>query len=356
MKMLVVKKTIVFSPLLTLLFTMCMLFVACDDDDDDGSPDARYEQVNLVSNESGYNASVVDPNLVNAWGVAVGQTGAFWIASTGKDMTTIYDYTGQIIAPAIPVPGEPTGVVYNGTSEFLIPTTTDITRFIYVGEEGTVRAWSEGNTTVEIADNGNEGAVYKGATMATRGDATYLYIANFGEGRIDVLDTDFQEVAGFAFDDPDLPDDYAPFNIQHIGGRLYVTYALQDEDNDDDVAGDGHGYINIFNTDGSFVERFASQSRLNSPWGIARVHDNFGQKNDAILVGNFGDGRINVFDEDGDFLHALKDGDGDIIEIDGLWAIFFPTYGVPAAEQDKLFFTAGPSNETDGLFGYLRKR
>ena len=355
METLVVKKTFVFSPLLTLLFTMCMLFTACDDDDDDANPDASYQQVNLVSNVSGYGASVIDPNLVNAWGVAVGQTGAFWIASTEKNMTTIYDYTGLMIAPAIPVPGEPTGVVYNGSADFLIPNTTMVSRFIYVGEEGVIRAWAQGSATALIADNESEGAVYKGAAIATNGDSSLLYIANFGQGRIDVLNSSFEQVAGMSFTDPNLPDNYAPFNVVNIGGKLYVAYALQSENNYDDVAGAGHGYVSIFNPDGTFVKRFASEGNLNSPWGMARVPDDFGQEDDAILVGNFGDGRINVFDKDGDFLHPLKDGD-DVIHIDGLWAILFPTYGVPAAEQDKLFFTAGPSNETNGLFGYLSKR
>jgi len=357
MKTLAEKRTIVFSPFMSLLFIFFMLFAACNEDDvlnpDESYP--SYQEVNLVSSESGYGANIIDPNLVNPWGMAVSPTGSFWISSTARDLTTIYDYNGMTAAPPIPVSGDPTGVIYNPTLDFLIPATNTLSKFIYVGERGTVHAWASGSTTTKVADHAEAGAVFKGVTMGNDGESNFLYIANFYSGEIEVLDRNFVHTEGQHFVDPTLPSGYAPFNIRNIGGKLYVTYALQSANKENDVPGAGHGYVNIFNTDGSFVRRFASGGNLNSPWGIAKVTDNFGEEPNAILIANFGDGRINVFSEDGEFLHALKDG-STTIEIDGLWDIMFPTAGVPSIEQTKLYYTAGPANETQGLFGYIKMR
>ena len=344
-------------PLFVLLFALCSFFLitpACNDDDDN-NPDASYRQVGLVSNVNEYGVAHVDTNLVNAWGMAVGPTGAFWISSTEKDRTTIYDRTGVTLLSAIEVEGEPTGVVYNSTNDFVIPSTANISKFIYVGEDGNVIAWSTGPSTVEVADNSADGAVYKGVTIAKDEGSNFLYIANFAEGEIEVLDKNFNYVTGKEFDDPNLPAGYAPFNIANIDDKLYVTYALQSADKYDDVKGAGHGYINVFNTDGTLVKRFASAGTLNSPWGITKAPDGFDQGSGAILVGNFGDGRINVFNKDGDYKGQLKDGDTPLT-IDGLWALVFPKDGIPSGDQNTLFFTAGPDDETHGLFGYIEQR
>lgn len=339
--------------LLFVLLSFLVIPVACDDDDD-ANPDASYRQVNLVSNVNEYGTTHIDTNLVNAWGMAVGPTGAFWISSTEKEKTTIYDRDGNTLLQAINVEGEPTGVVYNSSTDFVIPSTTNVSKFIYVGEDGNVVAWSTGSTTTEVADNSSEGAVYKGVTIAQDEGSNFLYIANFSEGEIEVLDKNFNYVEK-GFEDPNIPAGYAPFNIQNIDGKLYVTYALQSNDKYDDVPGAGHGYINVFNTDGSLVKRFASQGTLNSPWGITKAPDGFGQGSGNILVGNFGDGRINIFNGDGDYKGQLKDGDNPIT-IDGLWALLFPKNGIPAGDQNTLFFTAGPDDEEHGLFGYIQLR
>jgi uncharacterized protein (TIGR03118 family) len=339
----------VFSSISLFLITCIMVMTSCNLDES-ATPGVSYEQVNLVGDVSSMGAAKTDPNLVNAWGMAVCPTGAIWISSTEKELTTVYDRIGTKLLEPVTVEGEPTGVVYNPTTAFVIPGTSLVSKLIYVGEDGTVQAWNSGMNTVEVANN--EGAVYKGVAIANTGKSNFLYIANFSEGEIEVLDRNFVYVEGIKFEDPTIPAGFAPFNIQNIGGKLYVTYAKQSADKYDDVSGAGNGYVNIFNPDGTLVKRFASQGTLNSPWGMVKAPDGFQQGDDAILVGNFGDGRINVFSKDGDYMGQLKDGDV-TISIDGLWALLFPVNGVPSGDQNQLFFTAGPDDEQHGLFGYL---
>lgn len=344
--------SILFSSILLLLIT-CFVVVSGCEDDDNANPEESYEQVKLVGDVSALGAAKIDSNLVNAWGMAIGPTGAFWISSTEKDLTTIYDRIGTTLLTPIAVEGEPTGVVYNPTSDFVIPGTSTISKFIYVGEEGTVQAWNSGMTTIEVADNA--GAVYKGVAIGTTGESNFLYIANFSEGEIEVLDKNFNYVEGMEFEDPTIPAGFAPFNVQNIDGKLYVTYAKQSDDKYDDVSGAGNGYVNVFDPDGTLIKRFATKGTLNSPWGMAKAPDGFNQGEDAILIGNFGDGRINIFSKDGDYMGQLKDGDV-TISIDGLWSLVFPSNGVPSGDQNQLFFTAGPDDEVHGLFGYLHLR
>jgi len=334
-----------------------IIFTACDkDDDDDANPNASYQQVNLVASSNGYGATRVDTNLVNAWGVAIGSTGAFWIASTEKDLSTVYDRSGTTLINPIVVDGEPTGVVFNPTLDFVIPSSGgQVSKYIFAGEEGTVQSWNSGAAAVEVADNSADGAVYKGIALGVDDGANFIYIANFSEGEIEVLDKNFTYVSTKPFIDPLLPIGFAPFNIKNIGGKLWVTYAKQSPDKYDDESGPGNGYVSVFNTDGTFVKRFASGGTLNSPWGIAQAPSNFDQGSNAILVGNFGDGRINIYTKDGDYVGQLKDGDIPI-SIEGLWSLTFPSNGVPAGDQNQLFFTAGPDNEEEGLFGYIQIR
>ena len=343
-----------FSGIFVVLFAFGMFFTSCKDDNN-VDPNASYQQVNLVASASGYNAAKVDANLVNPWGVAVGPTGAFWISSTGSNSTMIYDRTGLSLLAPISVGGEPTGVVYNSSADFVIPSTTLVSKYIYVGEEGTIRSWSTGATSVEIANNSTGGAVYKGVAIGTDNGDNFIYVANFGEGKIDVWDKNFNSVTSKPFIDPNMPVGFAPFNVKNIDGKLFLTYAKQSPDKYDDVSGSGNGFVSIFNTDGTFVKRFASQGTLNSPWGIAEAPNDFDQGTNAILIGNFGDGRINVYTKDGAYKGQLKDGDTPIT-IEGLWSLTFPSNGNPVGDQYQLFFTAGPDNENDGLFGYIKLR
>lgn len=337
--------------------------MSCKQNNPPPAPSPRYTQVNLVADTSGYGAAMIDKNLKNAWGIAIAPSGPIWVSDNHTGLTTIYDATGKTLIAPITIPaadsmgvGAPTGQVFNSTSDFIIPSTQAKSRFIFAGEDGTISAWSSGNTAVIVADRSADEAVYKGLAIAQKDSANYLYVANFKGGKIDVFDKDFKYVSGMSFHDAGIPSGFAPFNIENIGGWLYVTYAKQKgPDNEDDQPGVGNGYVDIFKTDGSLVKRFASKGTLNSPWGVAMAPSEFGQGANAILVGNFGDGKINVYDNNGNFKGQLKDKNGKVIAIDGLWAITFPGASVTSIDPNWLFFAAGPGDEEHGLFGYLGK-
>ncbi len=318
-----------------------------------------YDQTNLVGSNAGFNAANVDANLSNAWGIASSPTGILWIASNHKGLTTVYDSTGATKLAPVAIPsngdhfgGSPTGVVFNGTTDFMDTVNLQPAKFIFVNEDGSVSAWSKGDSTITFFKNPN--AVYKGLAMANDGNDNFLYAANFKGRKIAVFDKNFRLVTNRPFNDPNLPAGFGPFNIQNINGQLYVTYAkLQAPDSVDDEKGAGNGYVDIFKPDGSFVKRFASQGTLNSPWGIAQAPSGFGVPFHSILIGNFGDGRVNVYDSVGNYQFQLQH-NGAPISIDGLWAILFPNSVNANADPNKLLFTAGPNGENEGLLGYLK--
>ncbi len=350
--------------LLIILISFLFVAVGCKRHHDIVPPifDNNYVQTNLVSNVAGFGGARIDANLSNAWGIAIGPTGAFWISSNHKGLTTIYDRNGAELLQPISIPfqgvanaGSPTGVVYNNTTNFVIPSNNQVSKFIYASEDGTLTAWSSGNTAITVFDK-SATAVYKGLALASDNGANFLYAANFKEGKIDVFDNAFKPVTTKPFLDPTIPAGFAPFNIQNINGELYVTYAKQlAPDNMDDQKGVGNGYVNIFNPNGTLVKRFASQGSLNSPWGITLAPAGFGLGTNMILVGNFGDGFINIFEASGAYKGQLKS-ENVLISIDGLWALEFPRNNIPAGDQNQLFFTAGPSDEQNGLFGYIAKK
>jgi uncharacterized protein (TIGR03118 family) len=357
MKTTIQKKINCLKKYLTIPFIgmlILMTSTGCDNNDDNNNNNNNsYKQTNLVADASGYNATRIDTNLKNPWGIAIGPTGAFWISAAETGLTTIYDRTGAQLLPAVSLNagGAPTGVVYNSSA-----TSFGGNKFIYAGEDGVISGWSSGTATTIVADRSANGAVYKGIAIASDGGADFLYAANFKGNDIDVFDSNFNYVTTKPFDDPTIPAGFAPFNIYNHDGKLYVTYAKQlAPDNEDDQSGAGNGYVNIFNADGTLSSRFASQGTLNSPWGLVDAPTGFGVGTDMILVGNFGDGRINIFDANGTYKGQLMDG-GTAISIEGLWALQFPEDGIPAGDQNQLFFTAGPADETHGIFGYLSKR
>jgi uncharacterized protein (TIGR03118 family) len=321
-----------------------------------------FEQTNLVSDVPGW-AARVDSNLVNAWGITEAPSGPIWISANGTGESPIYDKTGATLRPPVIIPspdssagGTPTGVLFNGTTDFafLVGKTMTASRFIWATEDGTIAAWGGGNTATIAADQSMQNAVYKGLAMANDGGSNFLYATNFHEARIDVFDKNFGLVTGKPFLDPNIPSGFAPFNIRNIGGWLYVTYAKQKmPDKHDDEAGPGNGFVDIFKPNGDLVKRFATRGALNSPWGIVQATVGFCKEAEhAILVGNFGDGHINVFDDDGRFVGPLKD-EGKPIFIDGLWGL---ENNIPKTDSSQLFFTAGPEEESHGLFGYLKRR
>jgi uncharacterized protein (TIGR03118 family) len=345
-----------FSPPLTVFIAGIFLLLSqgCRRHEPQNQLD-EYKQTNLVSDSPGL-AARVDPTLVNAWGIAVAPSGPIWIASNHTSLTQVYDKNGMELRPPITIlggEGAPTGVVFNGTSKFVIPADGQPARFIFAGEDGTLSAWNGASgSAVKVADQSASHAVYKGLAMDNVGPDTFLYATNFHAGKIDVFDKDFNLVTDKPFSDPDIPAGYAPFNIRNIGGWLYVTYAKQmAPDNMDDEKGPGNGYINIFDSKGERIKRFASRGALNSPWGIVASAPGFADGN-SILVGNFGDGRIHAYHQDGSLIGALREENGNEIVIDGLWAL---ENNIPGTDTKQLYFTAGPADEEHGLFGYLRK-
>jgi len=321
---------------------------------------SRYDEVKLVADESSAGAAQTDPNLKNPWGISIGGTGAFWLSANGTGTSTIYDRTGATLLAAVTIPAlgvstsGPTGVAFNNTTDFSITLTGEKSKFIFATEQGTIAAWSSAGAAITVADRSSTGAVYKGLTIASDAGANFIYAADFKNGRIDVFDKNFALVSGKTFTDSTLPSGFAPFNIRSLNGKLFVLYAKQNATKVDEEDGSGNGYIDVFNTDGTFSSRFTSQGSLNSPWGITLAPSGFGLTQNTVLVGNFGDGHINAFAQDGTSLGALKDSANNTIAIEGLWDITFPVNGQPAGDQNQLFFTAGPGDEQHGLFGYLK--
>jgi uncharacterized protein (TIGR03118 family) len=315
----------------------------------------------LVSDQPGH-AKAVDERLVNAWGLAALQGSPWWVANNGSDSSTLYAADGTKVPLTVSVRDAPTGVVANAGGDFVVVrgAASGPSRFIFATESGRIRGWSpavQRNESILAVDRGPLGAVYKGLAIASTSAGARLYATDFHNGRVDAFDGHFNlvEVPG-AFTDPDIPAGYAPFGIQQIGGSIFVTYAKQDADREDDVAGDGHGFVDMYDTSGKLLGRVATRGTLNSPWGLAWAPaTGFGQFSGDLLVGNFGNGRINAF--------ALHDGKFSFVgqlsmadqptEIDGLWALQFG-HGEPNnGSESTLFFTAGPDDEAHGLFGTI---
>ncbi|MBV9121892.1 MAG: TIGR03118 family protein, partial [Planctomycetes bacterium] len=288
-----------------------------------------FLQTNLVADTPGL-ARVTDPNLINPWGLAFSPAGPFWIADGGTGVSTLYNAAGQSPVPGsslvVQLPpagvelsgtaGAPTGVVFNDGPSFQVAEggKSAPSLFLFATEDGAIAGWNprvDPYRAVLAVDNSASaaGAVYTGLALADTPAGTFLYAANFHTGTIDVFDQDFHPVHGAgAFADPSLPAGYAPFNIQDLGGRLYVTYALQDAARQEDAAGPGHGFLDVFDLQGHRLQRLASQGPLNSPWGLALAPEDFGAFRNDLLVGNFGDGHINAFDPaTGAFLGRLQD-------------------------------------------------
>ena len=323
-------------------------------------------QENIVADEAG-KAAATDPHLKNAWGLAFNPAGPAWVSAAENGTSQVYDDTGKrLLEVTIPPPAggqppsNPTGQVFNrsASSAFM----GDL--FIFVTEGGTVAGWqpSDAGTAVTRADNSVGGAIYKGVTIAaplTALGRTQLYAANFHAGTIDVFDDHYAPVKTVGdFRDPDMPAGFAPFNLYGIGPVLLVTYAKQDENAEDDVKGAGNGFVDVFSAEGFFLQRLISGGQLNSPWGMVFAPDSDHASID-LAVGNFGDGMINIYNlsvsgmrVDARWEGALGDASGKPLVIDGLWALVFGP-GAGGFEADEIYFTAGPNDEENGLFGSL---
>ena len=329
-------------------------------------PGSAYHQTNLVSDLPGM-AQLTDPDLVNPWGLAAGPATPAWVADNGTGKATIYPgfVNGSPIQKAglvVSIPGgAPTGQVFNPTPGFVVQsgTSSGPARFIFDSEAGLVTGWNPGvpppapSTQAQVGASVPD-AIYKGLAIASTTAGTFLYAANFHQGRIDVFDQGFNLVhLSGSFSDPEIPPGFAPFNVQELGGRLYVAYAKQDADAEDEVAGPSLGFVDVYSTSGHLLRHLIERGQLNAPWGLVLAPAGFGRFSGALLVGNFGNGRINAYDPTtGEFLGRLRHEDGSPIEIEGLWALRFGN-GV-TGDPTTLLFTAGIDDEAHGLFGAIQ--
>jgi uncharacterized protein (TIGR03118 family) len=356
----------------------------------------HYKQTNLVSDITGM-APTIDPNLKNPWGLTRSSGSPWWVANNNSGTSTLYDGKGNPFPPkqnggplivTVPPPGfapgtqsAPTGVVFNGSTDFLLvpgkPGTQAI--FIFATEDGTISGWNPGANPptsatnailkVDNSDKGSaNGAVYKGMTSAEINGHRFLYVTNFRSAKVEVYDTNFKLVhLGEDAFDPDGDDDsgrddrgaeriprgFAPFNIQNIGGTLFVTYAKQDAPRHDPVGGDGLGFVELFTPSGKHIGHLEHGDWFNAPWGVVWTTRDFGEFSNAILVGNFRSGWIAAFNGfTHKFIGFLKNPDDSLVTIDGLWSLTFGN-DATAGPANTLFFTAGINNENDGLFGTL---
>ena len=318
--------------------------------------DGGYEQHNLVSDQPGL-AEHTDPNLVNAWGLSAGPTSPWWVSDNGTDVSTLYNAGGTPLPLVVSVPGAPTGTVFNGTVG-AFPVAGKAATFLFDTEGGQILGWNGGTAASVEIDLSAADAVFKGLAIATTPTGPRIYATDFHNGVVDVFDATWQTVPHSGFLDPFLPRHFAPFGIQAIGDRIFVTYAKQEPGSDDEAHGQGLGIVDAFDTSGRLLARVAQFGRLNAPWGLAWAPPTFGRVAGDLLVGNFGDGRISAYRElrSHVFVPAgqLRTTAHRPLFIDGLWALEFGHGTANNGPTDTLFFTAGPNDEQNGLFGTIR--
>jgi len=329
----------------------------------------HYRETDLTSDQSG-SASQLDPNLVNPWGLSRSSGGPWWISDNGTGLSTLYDGAGVAKSLVVSIPtgdanvsstGTPTGTVFNSGPGFAIaPGKPSL--FLFVTEDGTISGWNPGVNPASaiLTVNTKSASVFKGAAVATvtmpsGASSDFLYAADFRKGRVQVYDSSFMHVAQMedAFKDEALPDGYAPFNIQNIGGDLYVTFAKQDGQKHDEVDGAGLGFVDVFTPSGRLVRRLEHGNWLNGPWALAMAPGDFGIYSHDLLVGQFGSGNIAVYDPaTGRFKDLLRDSVNNPIAIQGLWGLSFGN-GASSGPATTLYFSAGVEDEQHGLFGSI---
>lgn len=342
----------------------------------------HYARTDLTTNSASVSAKAgtIDNNLQNAWGLSRATASPWWVADNGTGVATLYDGAGvpqpnttpQPLVVTIPAPdakgssgssdsttpkaSTPTGTVFNYTTGFEVgPGKNAI--FLFVTEDGTISGWNPmvkpTEAIIKVDNSGN--AVYKGCTLAQTKFGTFLYVTNFKTGRVEVYDSKFQLVhaLGHGFRDQRLPRNFVPFNIQNVGGSLVVTFAKRESGSNDEEHGPGLGFVAIFDPFGRLVRRLDHGPFLNAPWGVALAPSDFGAFSHRLLIGNFGDGTIHAFNTvSGDFEGTVLDASGQPLTVDGLWSLSFGSNG-PSGSAIELYFTAGPNDEKDGLFGKI---
>lgn len=348
------------------------------------SPSSAYTKTNLVSDLPGI-APVLDPKLANPWGLSHSPTGPWWVSNNGTGSSSVYTGTGASVLPAVSIPsptgvangGTPTGNVFNSAAashpgSFVVKkgAVSGPSSFIFATEDGTILGWNHAvdsasaivavNRSAATDGKGNVGAIYKGLAFGTSNNSPYIYATNFRFGTIEMFDQNFHLLKSFT--DPQITHScpsphqcYAPFGIQNISGKLYVTFALQGAEHEDDQPGAGHGFVDVFSTNGTYLRRLVSHGALNSPWGLALAPSKFGSKCGQLLVGNFGDGTIATYNiHTGAATGHLRDAGNRILQANGLWALAFGNNG-SAGHSNELFFTAGVRDEAHGVFGKITK-
>ncbi len=329
---------------------------------------SSVEQTNLISDGS-VKAKVTNSIFINPWGITYAPGGDFWISSNGWGNSPIYKITGFDSgitlegAPVVPLPpgaagpfSAPTGQIFNGTDGFVVSESgkSGPGLFLYATEDGTLSGWNptvDPSTAILAVDNSKAGAVYKGLALYTDKSGTYLLATNFHSGFVEVYDSTFTLVGEFR--DHGLAADIAPFNVQVLGGKIYVTYAKQDAAKHDDQAGPGNGTVEIVDLYGTPVHRAHDIKVLNSAWGLAIAPSSWGSYAGDLLVGNFGDGHVNVYDPTNlEYVATLVTKTGKPLAIDGLWGLI-PGNDGSGGSSKTIYFSAGPNKEADGLFGAL---
>jgi len=348
------------APLLRLAAVLGAVVIALTVTAAAGAVSGGYVVKPLVS-DTGIGGTTKDPNLVNAWGLTAGPTTPWWVADNGTGLSTLYTAAGAIVPLVVDVGEAPTGTVFNGTPGFTL-SNGNPARFLFSSEAGVIHGWNGGTKAETFADMSPSGAVFKGLAIADTSAGPRLYATDFHNRRIDVFDSSGRLLreSFFFFHDAFIPREYGPFGIQTIGSLLYVTYALTQPGSDDEAHGAGLGFVDAYDPlTGVLVSRIATRGALNAPWGIALAPPTFGGAAGDLLIGNFGDGHINAYRPTGSIFGATPEGSlntptGAPIFIDGLWALQFGMGSTNNGPTDSLFFTAGPNDESNGLYGSIR--
>jgi uncharacterized protein (TIGR03118 family) len=388
-----------------LMITLLALSFGCRKSNVNDRDLRDFNVVNLVANTAEYHPRTwIDPTLINGFGIAWSSSAnaIAWVNSVGGHVSELYNSEGVLARAPVNIPsptdtigGLPCGIVFSGGKGFTLP--NGPAAFIFSGFDGVLSAWNPGlgNNARRINHVPNALTSYTGLAIGASGGHNYIYGANFGERKIDVWDTAFRPVA-MSFKDPYLPSGYSPYNIQAVGDYLFVIYgelATSGPLKGHGIAGAGKGFVSVFGTDGSFIRRFASRGTLNLPWGVTMApgsfledqdlddegenqggyesksagnsngnsgsgnggHGHHDPKDPVILVGNFGDGHINVYTQDGKYIGQLQSHKHTIV-IEGLWALTFPPSTATSIDPARLYFSAGPDSEADGVFGYIIKK
>ena len=326
----------------------------------------HYNRTDLTANRTGISSAPnIDSNLVNSWGLARSSGSPWWISDNGMGLSTLYDLNGvpQSLVVTIPPPkgqngaSAPTGTVFNYTGAFEVAS-GESAFFIFVTEDGTISGWNPNvnlNAAVLLKDNSKKGAIYKGCAIAMTANGPRLYVSNFASGRVEMYNG-LMKNAGTAeaFEDTSLPPHYAPFGIQNVGGNIVVTFAQREPGSTDENHGPGLGFVDVFDTKGNLLLRLQHGKFMNAPWGIAQAPGDFGVFSHRFLIGNFGDGTINSFNAvSGKWEGWLRNPDDSLLTIDGLWALSFAGDNAKSGLATTLYFTSGPNDESDGIFGNI---